>query len=197
MYRLRSPFFTQFLKADTTPLTLSERRILTLEQQLGEKIFFDTNLSSPPGQSCASCHDLKTALTEPLQNTPVSLGAVAGRTGTRNTPSAAYAAFAPQFHFDPEEGLYIGGQFLDGRAPNLKEQAKGPFLNPDEMNNTNEQSVINKVSSSSYARLFQQVYGQAIFDDTEIAYDKMAQAIAAFENTHYQVSGSQIKQATA
>jgi cytochrome c peroxidase len=68
-----------------------------------------------------------------IQNSPVSLGTVTGRTGTRNTPSAAYSAFAPGFHFDAEEELYIGGQFLDGRAANLKEQAKAPFLNPDEV----------------------------------------------------------------
>jgi hypothetical protein len=28
-------------------------------EELGKKLFFDTNLSSPPGQSCAACHDPK------------------------------------------------------------------------------------------------------------------------------------------
>ncbi|SMG66900.1 secreted protein containing Di-haem cytochrome c peroxidase domain, partial [methanotrophic bacterial endosymbiont of Bathymodiolus sp.] len=91
--------FSQTLSAEPTLLSRLEEKKLTLEQQLGKQLFFDTNLSSPPGQSCASCHDIKTSLTDTTQNSPVSPGAVAGRTGTRNTPSAAYSAFAPGFHF--------------------------------------------------------------------------------------------------
>ncbi|MCK5355258.1 MAG: c-type cytochrome, partial [Methyloprofundus sp.] len=138
---------------------------------------------SPAGQSCASCHDIKTSLTDSIQDSPVSLGAVSGRTGTRNAPSAAYSAFAPQFHFDEEEGLFIGGQFLDGRAKNLTEQAKAPFLNPDEMNNADEHSVIEKIKQATYVQLFKQVYGEQVLNNTTEAYDKMAQAIVAFENT--------------
>lgn len=175
--------FSQNIRAETTTLSRIEEEKLTLEQQLGKNIFFDTNLSSPAGQSCASCHDIKTSLTDSIQNKPVSLGVVLGRTGTRNTPSAAYSAFSPTFYFDEKEGVFIGGQFLDGRAENLKEQAKAPFLNPDEMNNTDEQSVINKIKKSSYANLFKQVFGKEVFNNTKVAYDKMAQAIAAFENT--------------
>lgn len=175
--------YVQHAMAETTTLNMAEKKKLTLEQQLGEKIFFDKNLSSPTGQSCASCHDIKAAFSDPITNSPVSLGSVAKRTGTRNTPSAAYSAFAPQFHFDEQEGLYIGGQFLDGRAANLIEQAKGPFLNPDEMNNADERSVIEKIRKSEYVQLFEQVYGKDTLDDTAKAYDKVAQAIVAFENT--------------
>ncbi|NOR81326.1 MAG: c-type cytochrome [Methyloprofundus sp.] len=175
--------FSQNIMAETTTLSLMETKKLTLKQQLGKEIFFDKNLSSPAGQSCASCHDIKTSLTDSIQDSPVSLGVTPGRVGTRNTPSAAYSAFSPNFHFDDAEGLYMGGQFLDGRAANLKEQAKGPFLNPDEMSNIDEQSVIDKIKASHYANLFTQVFGKKIFNDTTEAYDKMAQAIAAFENT--------------
>lgn len=175
--------FNQQIIAETTLLNSANEKQLTLEQQLGKNIFFDTKLSSPAGQSCASCHDIKTSLTDPDQNLPVSSGAVAGRTGTRNTPSAAYSAFAPNFHFNAEEGLFIGGQFLDGRAANLQDQAKGPFLNPDEMNNADAQSVIEKIEKSDYADLFKLVFGTQIFNDPRQAFDKMAQAIVAFENT--------------
>lgn len=173
----------QHAMADTTSLNMMEKKKLTLEQQLGEKIFFDKNLSSPAGQSCASCHDIKAAFSDPTTDSPVSLGAAPERTGTRNAPSAGYSAFAPQFHFDEQEGLFIGGQFLDGRAVNLIEQAKGPFLNPDEMNNTDERSVIEKIRKSEYVQLFEQVFGKDTLNDTAKAYDKAAQAIAAFENT--------------
>lgn len=155
---------------------------LTPLQQLGKEIFFDTNLSEPSGQSCASCHDPDRAFIDPRSDVPVSLGVV-GQIGGRNTPSAAYAAFAPFFHFDDEEGLYVGGQFLDGRAVNLQAQAKGPFLNPDEMNNADPQAVIDKIQSSVYVGLFRQVFGPSAFDDAESAYNNVAIAIAAFENT--------------
>jgi len=183
LFLIASVGLNQNIVAETSTLSLLEEKKLSLEQQLGKKIFFDTNLSSPIGQSCASCHDIKTSLTDSIQNSPVSSGAVAGRTGTRNTPSAAYSAFAPQFHFDEEEGLFIGGQFWDGRAENLKEQAKAPFLNSDEMNNADEGSVIEKIKAASYAPLFKQVYGEQTLDNIQEAYDKVAQAIVAFENT--------------
>src|SRR5262245_47309952 len=34
-------------------------------EELGKRIFFDTNLSTPPGQSCASCHSPETGFTGP------------------------------------------------------------------------------------------------------------------------------------
>lgn len=53
---------SQTIHAEPTPLSTLEEKKLTLDQQLGKQLFFDTNLSSPPGQSCASCHDIKTSL---------------------------------------------------------------------------------------------------------------------------------------
>ncbi|MDZ7584819.1 MAG: cytochrome-c peroxidase, partial [Thiobacillus sp.] len=80
--------------------------------ELGRALFFDPSLSSPPGQSCATCHDANAAFTDPDRSLPVSKGVLPGRVGNRNTPTAMYAAFSPDFHFDKEEGLYVGGQFL-------------------------------------------------------------------------------------
>jgi len=106
---------------------------LTKKQQLGKKLFFDNNLSTPPGQACVDCHSPETAFVNPNQNLPVSQGVNKERFGNRNDLTAAYAGFSPEFHYDTEEKLYVGGQFWDGRATNLTEQAKGPFLNPLEM----------------------------------------------------------------
>jgi cytochrome c peroxidase len=153
------------------------------KERLGRMLFNDTALSEPAGQSCASCHDANFAATDPDQWTPTSQGVNPKLFGSRNTPTAMYAAFSPAFHFDAEEGLYEGGQFLDGRAATLEEQAKGPFLNPLEMANTSRQQVVDKVRAAKYARLFKRVYGQDVFDDTDQAYDKIADAIAAFERT--------------
>ncbi|MCK5728897.1 MAG: c-type cytochrome [Methylococcales bacterium] len=164
-------------------LNLSETLELTLEQQLGKKIFFDTNLSSPAGQSCASCHDIKTSLSDPIKGSPVSFGVARGKTGSRNTPSIAYSAFIPSFHFDKKTTLYTGGQFLDGRVADLTEQAKHALLNPDEMNNADAISVIKKIKDSKYSELFKAVYGEKVFEDSDDAYNKLARAIVAFENS--------------
>ncbi len=154
-----------------------------LKIDLGEKLFKDTSLSTPAGQACASCHVESAAFTDPdvMNTNPVSEGANGGVFGNRNAPTAAYAAFIPAF--SRVDGEYIGGQFLDGRAATLADQAKGPFLNPKEMANENAAEVIGKILNASYASQFKEVYGQNSLDDVDTAYDFMADAIAAFEST--------------
>jgi cytochrome c peroxidase len=154
----------------------------TKEQHLGRLLYFDKSLSNPVGQACASCHLPKAGYADPDQNLPVSEGAVPGRFGGRNAPSAAYAAFSPIFGKDPATGQYSGGQFWDGRAPTLEAQAKGPFLNPVEMNNTKE-GVVEAVRSAPYAWLFKQLCGPDSLDDVDTAYDLTAKAIASFERS--------------
>lgn len=153
------------------------------KERLGRVLFHDPRLSEPAGQSCASCHDANFAATDPDQWTPTSQGVNPKLFGNRNTPTAMYMAFSPAFHFDADEGLYVGGQFLDGRAATLEDQAKGPFLNPLEMANTSKQQVVDKVMAADYAPLFRQVYGPTAFSDADSAYDKIADAIASFERT--------------
>ena len=164
-------------------LSIEQTKKLSIQQALGQKIFFDTNLSNPPGQSCASCHDPKTAFSEPDLDLPVSKGAEEGKTGTINTPTAMYTAFMPAFHFEPEEGLFVGGQFLDGREGTLEDQAKQPFINPDEMANPDKASVVEKIRQADYAADFKLVYGQTALDDIETAYDNVAAALASFERS--------------
>jgi cytochrome c peroxidase len=152
----------------------------TPKEQLGRLIYFDTQLSEPAGQACVSCHDPRAGFADPDHSLPVSEGVLPGRFGGRNAPSAAYASFFPEFSYASEA---VGGQFWDGRARNLKEQAKGPFLNPVEMNNPNPAEVISKIKSASYAALFEQVYGANALNNVDSAYDQVGDAIAAFEAT--------------
>jgi cytochrome c peroxidase len=158
--------------------------------ELGRKLFFDTNLSSGSNQACASCHDPAHGFADPRASVlaPVSEGSVGGEFGNRNAPTAAYAAYIPEFGVvasqdqTPEtDSKYQGGQFLDGRAANLTEQAKGPFLNPVEMNNANAAEVVAKVQNASYSADFLVVFGADAFSDTTTAYNNIATAIAAFE----------------
>jgi len=157
----------------------------TTKASLGNSLFHDTQLSANKTMSCASCHDLESGLVDPREtsrNLGASLGDDGVSIGDRNAPTAGYASFAPEFHFDGTEGLFIGGQFLDGRALNLKEQAKGPFLSPVEMGMPDAASVIARIQENSlYVRDFKLLYGENVFDDTTSAFDALADAIASFE----------------
>ncbi|MDD5037292.1 MAG: cytochrome-c peroxidase, partial [Methylococcaceae bacterium] len=162
-------------------LVLPGGKKLSLKARLGQKLFFDTNLSSPPGQSCATCHDPAYAFSDPDQNTPTSVGALPRLKGKRNAPTVLYAAYSPPFRHDRTEG-YSGGQFLDGRKKTLVDQAKGPFLNPLEMANPNAATVVDKVRRADYADLFEQIYDAGSLTD-DLAFDHIADAIAAFERS--------------
>jgi len=164
------------------PENLPEQKVT-----LGEKLYHDTSLSKDKTMSCATCHVIDSAFVDP-RPTNLSLGASLGddlvSIADRNAPTAAYTAFIPKFHFDKHEGLFIGGQFLDGRAADLKEQAKGPFLNPVEMNMPDEASVIKRVQeNANYVKAFKEIYGENIFNDIEKAYDALAETIAKFEKS--------------
>lgn len=169
--------------ADVNIPKLPGSKNLGLKAQLGQKLFFDTNLSEPAGQACSTCHNPTKAFTDADKTHPTSKGVNPNLHGNRNTPTAMYAAFAPAFHFDRDAGLYIGGQFLDGRASTLSDQAKGPFVNPIEMANPNPAAVVQKVRSADYAAMFDTIYGADALKNTTKAYNRIADAIAAFERS--------------
>lgn len=167
---------------------------LTPEEQLGKEIFFD-NISSPERQSCASCHAPETGFTGPNPGfnllTAIYPGAVPTRFGNRKPPSAAYATLSPVFHYDDVDGLFIGGNFWDGRATGhvlgnpAADQALGPFLNPVEQNAASKQAVLEIIDASKYADLWEVVWGEPISfaSAADIAenYDRIGLAIAAYE----------------
>ena len=176
---------------------------LTSKQDLGKKLFFDNNLSTPSGQSCAACHAPNTGFVGPVSDInahgAVYPGAIHNRFGNRKPPSSAYASFSPDFHFSEDDQLWEGGMFWDGRALNTIEQAKGPFLNPLEQNNPNMRHVVGKVLKSAYAPLFRLVFAEwkmeqangdaipeIVFDlDSDVfvaeAYQVIAESIADYE----------------
>ena len=154
----------------------------TAKAALGQMLFNDTTLSNPPGQACASCHAQTDHFTDP-RKTITSEGAIKGRFGSRQAPSAAYMAYSPKFHFDSGEQDYLGGQFWDGRAATLEDQAKAPFLNPSEMNNANAAAVVAKVKAGQAAAGLRAIYGSSVFDNVDVAYNAIANAIAEFERT--------------
>ncbi|MBU4329054.1 MAG: c-type cytochrome [Acidobacteria bacterium] len=146
-------------------------------------LFFETSLSTPPGQACSTCHSPEVAFADPEINLPVSRGARPGLYGNRNDMPAAYAAFIPPLHYDEEEEVWIGGLFWDGRANSLAEQAQGPPLNPLEMANPDIQTIAEKLRTLRYTALFIEVYGPDALSSPDTAFTNMADAIEAYEKT--------------
>ena len=130
---------------------------------LGKELYFDVRLSKEDNQSCNTCHvvDFNGA---GVDNLPTSPGSILKTIGTRNSPTVLNAGF----HFV---------QFWDGRSPDLKDQAKGPILNPIEMGMPTEKSVEKKIGA---IKEYQEMFKTA---GMEITYDNIAEAIAAFERT--------------
>lgn len=152
----------------------------------GEVLFFDTDLSANRTESCASCHSPDLAFTDPRETQAgraVSIGDDGVSLGDRNAPTAAYARFSPAFH-RTDMGKWKGGQFHDGRAATLADQAKGPPLNPIEMGMPDEAAVAARLwDNPRYLATMTALKGPQTATDPLAAYDAMAEAIAAFEAT--------------
>lgn len=169
------------MAADTS--ALQSQKIL-----LGQQLFFDTNLSKQRTQSCATCHAPDKGFTDHRGQgvaAAASLGDDGKSLGDRNAPSAAYAALTPPF-YQNKDGHYVGGQFWDGRANTLADQAAGPPLNPVEMGMPDKASIIARLQENlTYQAQFKTLYGQDIFTTPDTAYAAMTDAIAAFEATDF------------
>jgi len=166
-----------------------------LKERVGKLIFFDKNLSDPPGQACAACHGPEVGWTGPEFSINIDggvyQGAVPGRFGNAKPPSAAYAGDSPVLSNVKDVG-WVGGMFWDGRANGQKlgdplaEQAQGPFLNPLEQNNADAQAVCLKVKKAPYAPMFNAAWGPNSLDcekDVAGTYERIARSIAAFERS--------------
>jgi cytochrome c peroxidase len=134
--------------------------------ELGRKLYFERGLSINNSQSCNSCH-MVDKQRGGVDNEPTSPGAF-GKRGGRNSPTTLNAGFQI-------------AQFWDGRAANLKEQAKGPVLNPIEMAMPSEPEVLARLRQHrEYPALFKKAFPN---DADPITYDNFAEAVAAFERT--------------
>lgn len=137
---------------------------VTAEQiDLGKKLFFDPRLSRSHIISCNTCHNIGTGGAD---NIPTSIGHKWER-GPRNSPTVFNAVFNV-------------AQFWDGRAKDLREQAKGPVQAGVEMNNTPDRVEETLKSIPAYVEAFKKAFPGA---KNPVTFDNMAIAIEAFEVT--------------
>lgn len=131
--------------------------------ELGAMLFFDPRLSASHVISCNSCHNLGLGGDD---NLPTSVGH-GWQKGPRNAPTVLNA-------------VYNKAQFWDGRAEDLKAQAKGPVQAAVEMANKPEVVVATLESMPEYVARF----GRAFPGEPDpVTFDNMARAIEAFEAT--------------
>lgn len=130
---------------------------------LGKALFFDPRMSASGVFSCNSCHNLATGGDDNLE-TSIGHG---WQKGPRNSPTVLNSVFNE-------------AQFWDGRAADLKAQAKGPVQAGVEMANTPENVVATLTSMPQYVGWF-----QASFPDEAdpVTFDNFAKAIEAYEAT--------------
>lgn len=142
---------------------VKDNAITRAKIDLGKALFFDTRLSASGVFSCNSCHNLATGGDDNLE-TSIGHG---WQKGPRNAPTVLNAVLNE-------------AQFWDGRAADLKAQAKGPVQAGVEMANTPEQVVATLTSMPQYVTWFE---GAFPGDEAPVSFDNMAKAIEAFEAT--------------
>ncbi|WP_028008532.1 cytochrome-c peroxidase [Solimonas flava] len=171
----------------TPPVVIAPPTALSLAAQVGQKMFFDTDLSGSGRMSCATCHDPDYAYGPP-NDLAVQLGGPELKSpGLRAVPSLRYKDFTPPYAdlLDNPDGISVpgpgGGFTWDGRAATLAEQARVPLLSAFEMANASAADVVARLQAADYAGLFRQAFGDDAFADTDAAFRDALAALQAFQ----------------
>jgi cytochrome c peroxidase len=131
--------------------------------ELGKQLFFDPRMSASQIISCNSCHNLGLGGVD-AGSTSIGHG---WQKGPRRAPTVLNAVFNV-------------AQFWDGRAEDLKAQAKGPVQAGVEMNNKPATVEATLSSIPAYVAAFQKAFP---YEASPASFDNFAKAIEAFEAT--------------
>ncbi len=140
---------------------------------LGRLLFFDPVLSGAQDTSCAHCHHPDDGFADGhgrSRGVGASGAGHARRGGVelpRGAPSLWNIGFADKL-------------FVDGRAPNLQEQAMGPLFSPDEMAANPQDMMARLAAIPAYEALFLEAFGEG---EPVITLGRVLDAIAAFQST--------------
>lgn len=146
-----------------TPPAIAGNPATPEKVRLGAMLYFEPRLSKSGIISCNSCHSIGTGGAD---NVPTSIGHGWQR-GPRNAPTVFNAVFNT-------------AQFWDGRAKDLREQAKGPVQAAVEMNNTPDAVVRTLASMPEYVEQFRKAFPG---EGEPVTFEHMASAIEVFEAT--------------
>lgn len=115
---------TLFKPIPKTAPVMEGKTFTAAKVELGKMLYFDPRLSASALISCNTCHNVGMGGAD-FQETSIGHG---WQKGPRNAPTVLNSVFNI-------------AQFWDGRAPDLKEQAKGPVQASVEMNNKPEMVI--------------------------------------------------------
>jgi len=152
-----------FRPIPSTPPEMKDNPTTAEKVELGRMLFFDPRLSKSGTISCNSCHNLGMGGDD---NLPTSVGH-GWQKGPRNSPTVFNAVFNL-------------AQFWDGRAADLKAQAKGPIQAGVEMANVPDTVVETLKSIPEYVRSFAKAFPR---DQDPVDFDNVAAAIESYETT--------------
>lgn len=145
---------------------ISDNAVTPEKIELGRHLFFEPRLSKSGFLSCNSCHNLGLGGDD---NQSKSIGHN-WKHGGRNAPTVFNA-------------VYNVAQFWDGRADDLKAQAKGPVQASVEMNNTPAEVEKTLRSIPEYVAMFEKAFPETEKKtDDEPATDKSAKEVVTFDN---------------
>jgi cytochrome c peroxidase len=169
---------------------------LSAMARLGERVFFDRNLSASRARSCADCHSPQHAFGPPGDLAVMNGGATLARPGLRAVPSLMYLERQPNFSIGPDDpesegapaavatGANLvpqGGLFWDGRANTLQDQALAPLLDPNEMDGGSVAAVAAKLRRAAYAPLFATLFGPSVMRNAPFLVGEALFAVARYE----------------
>ena len=153
----------EFKPIPATAPAVKDNPITPEKVELGKMLYFDPRLSASGLISCNTCHNVGMGGGDNLE-TSVGHG---WHKGPRNAPTVFNAVFNV-------------AQFWDGRAEDLKAQAKGPIQAAVEMNAKPARVTATLKSMPDYVGRF----GKAFPGEADaVTFDNVAKAIEAFEAT--------------
>ena len=127
---------------------------------LGERLFYDPQLSHNNTISCEHCHNLATGGVDGLMH-PTNIG---GKEGVIDTLTVFNSGFNLRL-------------FWDGRAATLEDQIDFPLRHPAEMDTTWPEVIAKLDKDEAYRNIFASIYPQGIKEST------VKDAIATFERS--------------
>lgn len=154
---------TRFKPIPKTVAEMKGKSFTPQKMELGKMLYFEPRLSSSALISCNTCHNVGMGGAD-FQETSIGHR---WQKGPRNAPTVLNSVFNI-------------AQFWDGRAEDLKQQAKGPVQASVEMNNTPELAIKTLKSMPEYVALFKKAFPSQA---DPVTFDNMAEAIEAFEAT--------------
>ncbi|MFL1895592.1 cytochrome-c peroxidase [Aquimarina sp. 2-A2] len=151
-FNFDAPTFFESNSFNAAYFTSSINRNASVDQiALGEKLFFDKNLSKTKNMACATCHHPDKGYSD----NKISSLDNKGNPLQRNTPTLINSVYQRSF-------------FWDGRSQTLLDQISSVFTNTKEFDNTVHQFSEDILQDSTYVRLFKKAYGGISNKNTEV-----------------------------